>query len=107
VEHLETQIRVTTHYSRTRALDELKRNGNKKDGFNRIVFVLLHEMFAACIVSIAYALSPSPSQSNASQSQLNLSQSVKGAGHHVYADRPDLFHEIVNTVCDAADDDSE
>uniref|UniRef100_F6XKZ6 AB hydrolase-1 domain-containing protein n=2 Tax=Ciona intestinalis TaxID=7719 RepID=F6XKZ6_CIOIN len=29
--------------------------------------------------------------------------SVKGAGHHVYADRPELFHEIIDTVCDALD----
>ncbi|XP_076814591.1 (Lyso)-N-acylphosphatidylethanolamine lipase-like isoform X1 [Clavelina lepadiformis] len=29
--------------------------------------------------------------------------SVKGAGHHVYADRPELFHEIVNTVLDNVD----
>lgn len=25
--------------------------------------------------------------------------SIKGAGHHVYADRPELFHQIVKTVC--------
>nr|CAB3219658.1 abhydrolase domain-containing protein 4 [Phallusia mammillata] len=31
--------------------------------------------------------------------------SVKGAGHHVYADRPDLFREIVTAVCDATDTD--
>lgn len=26
--------------------------------------------------------------------------SIKGAGHHVYADRPELFHEIIQTICD-------
>uniref|UniRef100_H2YA56 1-acylglycerol-3-phosphate O-acyltransferase ABHD5 n=1 Tax=Ciona savignyi TaxID=51511 RepID=H2YA56_CIOSA len=29
--------------------------------------------------------------------------SVKGAGHHVYADRPELFHEIIDTICDGID----
>lgn len=29
---------------------------------------------------------------------------VKGAGHHVHADRPDVFNEIVNQACQLVDE---
>ncbi|XP_017779676.1 PREDICTED: protein ABHD4 isoform X2 [Nicrophorus vespilloides] len=35
-------------------------------------------------------------------SDVNL-QVIVGAGHHVYADRPDTFNKYVNDACDAAD----
>lgn len=27
-------------------------------------------------------------------------QSIKAAGHHLYADQPENFHQIVNSICD-------
>ena len=36
------------------------------------------------------------------QSYVDL-YSVPGAGHHVHADQPKVFCELVNTVCDVTD----
>ena len=36
-------------------------------------------------------------------SQTHTTQSLEGAAHHVYADQPDDFHEIVNSICNKCD----
>ena len=28
---------------------------------------------------------------------------VKGAGHHIHAELPDIFNEVVNNICDMVD----
>jgi len=33
--------------------------------------------------------------------------SIQGAGHHVYADNPEKFHEIVNSICKKVEDDED
>lgn len=30
-------------------------------------------------------------------------QAIKGASHHVYADQPSIFNEVVDEICDAVD----
>lgn len=34
-------------------------------------------------------------------------QTIAGAGHHVYADKSDVFNEHVNTTCELADETEE
>lgn len=33
----------------------------------------------------------------------NTAQVISGAGHHLYADKPKIFNQIVNEACDLTD----
>jgi len=66
----------------------------------------IHELPDSVPVNFIYGARSWMDQSSGRSAQSILSNndvevySVKGAGHHVYADRPKLFHQIVDSILD-------